>query len=240
VYEVFTDVLNHLQPTHIITQTHCRVCAVSLEDVEQALSAGIASRPKLVSLEPNSLADISADVRRVADACGFPGRGDQVVRALEAGMTAVSETCHRDRRRPRVTCIEWIEPLMAAGNWVPELVSMANGENVFGEAGLHSPGLSWEQLLAADPDVLLISPCGFDLERTRREMYWLSGRPEWADLAAVRNEQVYLIDGNQYMNRPGPRVADSLRIIGGLLHPDLFPPGLQHAYERASTPHPKN
>jgi len=231
VYEVFSDVLNRLQPTHIITQTHCRVCAVSLDDVERALGADIASRLKLVSLEPNSLADILTDIRRVADTCGVPERGDQVVRDLQANMQSISGICHAANRRPRVACIEWIEPLMASGNWTPELIELANGENLFGKSGQHSPYMSWEQLRTSDPDVMLVSPCGFDLERTRREMYWLTVRPEWSDLKAVRSQQVYLIDGNQYMNRPSPRVADSLRIMAEILHPEARVSSLNASYE---------
>lgn len=227
VYEVFEDVLEELQPTHIITQTQCRVCAVSLDDVERALTGWISSRPKLVSLESNALADIWRDIRSVASACGVPERGDQVVENLNARMQEISGRAGRAASRPRVACIEWNEPLMAAGNWVPELVDLAAAENLFGEAGLHSPWMTWDKLLASDPDVIITMPCGFDLARTRQEMYWLTERPGWTKLRAVRNGQVYLTDGNQYMNRPGPRVVESLQILAEILHPELFEPKLE-------------
>lgn len=211
VYEVYTDVLNRLRPTHIITQTHCRVCAASLDDVERALRDAISTRPKLVSLEPNSLSDIWSDIRRVAEACGVPERGDQLVCDLQKRMQKIAKLCRREAR-PKVACIEWLQPLMAAGNWVPELIDLANAEN---------------STFAADPDVILVSPCGFNLDRTWREMYWLTGRPEWPDLRAVRTGQVYLIDGNRYMNRPGPSVADSLQSIAEILHPATVPPALE-------------
>jgi len=229
VYEVFEDVLDQLQPTHIVTQTQCRVCAVSLEDVERALTGWVSSRPKLVSLEPNALADIWRDIRSVAAACGVAGQGEQVIQALQARMNEISGKAAQASRRPRVACIEWHEPLMAAGNWVPELVEMAGAENLFGEAGLHSPWMTWEKLQVADPDVIISMPCGFDLVRTRQEMYWLTERPEWAKLRAVQSGQVYLADGNQYMNRPGPRVVESLRILAEILHPELFEPKLRGA-----------
>jgi iron complex transport system substrate-binding protein len=219
VYEVSSSVLESLQPTHVITQTHCRVCAVSLDDVERALAASVSSRPKLVSLEPNSLDGIWSDIRRVASASGIPERGDRLVAELQARIERISAACGRSNVRPKVACIEWLEPLMASGNWVPELIDLANGENLFGEAGRHSPTMTWEQLLASDPDVVIVTPCGFDLERTGREMYWLTERPDWMELRAARTGQVYLIDGNQYMNRPGPRVVDSLEIVAGILHP---------------------
>src|SRR3984893_9820913 len=229
VYEVFEDVLNQLQPTHVITQTQCRVCAVSLEDVERALTGWISSRPKLVSLEPNALADIWRDIRSVAAACGVAGQGEQVIQALQARMNEISGKAAQASRRPRVACIEWHEPLMAAGNWVPELVEMAGAENLFGEAGLHSPWMTWEKLQVADPDVIISMPCGFDLVRTRQEMYWLTERPEWAKLRAVQSGQVYLADGNQYMNRPGPRIVESLQILAEILHPEVFEPKLKGA-----------
>jgi len=227
VYEVFEDVLDQLQPTHIVTQTQCRVCAVSLEDVERALTGWVSSRPKLVSLEPNALADIWRDIRSVAAACGVIDQGEQVVHALQTRMNEISGKAAQAARCPRVACIEWHEPLMAAGNWVPELVEMAAAANLFGEAGLHSPWMTWEKLQAADPDVIISMPCGFDLARTRQEMYWLTGRPEWPKLRAVQDGQVYLADGNQYMNRPGPRVVESLQILAEILHPELFQPKLR-------------
>jgi iron complex transport system substrate-binding protein len=227
VYEVFQDVLDRLQPTHIVTQTQCRVCAVSLEDVERALAGSVASRPKLVSLEPNALADIWDDIRRVARACDIQAKGDEVVQSLQDRMSAISERARSSGSRPRIACIEWHEPLMAAGNWMPELIDLAGGENLFGKAGIHSPWMTWEELIAADPDVILSTPCGFDLERTRQEMYWLTDRPEWRTLRAVTTGEVYLADGNQYMNRPGPRVVESLEILAEILHPTLFPPKLE-------------
>jgi iron complex transport system substrate-binding protein len=222
VYEVFEDVLERLQPTHIVTQTQCRVCAVTLADVERALSGSISSRPKLIALEPNALDDIWAGVREVASACGIASKGDDVVSTLRHRMTEISTRTFQDARRPRVACIEWHEPLMAAGNWVPELVDLANAENLFGKAGLHSPWMSWDELVAADPEVIISLPCGFDLKRTREEMYWLTGRPGWSALRAVQSGEVYLADGNQFMNRPGPRIVESLQILAEILHPDVF------------------
>jgi len=214
IYDVFEAMIERLEPTHIVTQIHCEVCAVSLRDVERAIARGMKSRPQIVSLQPNSLADIWDDFRRVACALGMPERGEEVVSALEARIGALASG---REPRPRVSCIEWIEPLMAAGNWTPELISLAGGINLFGEAGKHSPWMTWEQLAAADPDVIVIAPCGFDLERTAQEMYWLTDRPGWRGLRAVRTGRVYLADGNQYFNRPGPRVVETLEILTGIL-----------------------
>ena len=216
IYEVFDEVLERLQPTHIITQTQCEVCAVSLRDVERSVAARLASRPQIVPLQPNSLADIWDDIRRVARALGIEARGERCVLELQERMGSVSRRVPGGAR-PRVACIEWLEPLMAAGNWVPELVEMAGGVNLFGEAGRHSPWMSWDELAERDPDVIVAMPCGFDLERTMGEMYWLTGNPRWQELRAVRMGRVYAADGNQYFNRPGPRVAESLEMLAEII-----------------------
>jgi iron complex transport system substrate-binding protein len=215
IYDVFEDVLQQLEPTHILTQIQCEVCAVSLRDVELAIARGIKGHPQIVSLQPDSLADIWDDFRRTACALGIPETGERVIAGLQGRMRAVPP----ESNPPRVACIEWIEPLMAAGNWTPELISLAGGINLFGESGKHSPWMTWEELRAADPDVIVIAPCGFDLRRTEQEMYWLTDRPEWQELRAVRNKRVCLADGNQYFNRPGPRVVETFEILVEILHP---------------------
>lgn len=224
IYEVFDDVLAQLRPTHIITQTQCKVCAVSLEDVERALAASIHPRPKVIALEPNSLADIWTDIRRVASGCSVPESGERLIASLQQRMKPVN----LPTPKPRVACIEWHEPLMAAGNWVPELIGLAHAENLFGHAGLHSPWMSWADLADADPDVIISMPCGFDLARTEAEMYWLTNNPVWPNLRAVQNAHVYITDGNQFMNRPGPRVVESLQALAEILHPAAFEPTLKN------------
>lgn len=222
VYRVHADVLKQLRPDVIITQTQCEVCAVSQRDVEQATCDWLETQPQIVSLAPHALADVWADIRRVAQALGALDRGDELVRRLEQRMADVVARVRALPERPTVACIEWIEPLMAAGNWMPELVEMAGGVNLFGEAGKHSPWMTWDQLRVRDPDVILILPCGFDIERARQELGALTERPGWSDLRAVRGHRVFLADGNQYFNRPGPRLADSLEILAEILHPGAF------------------
>lgn len=224
VYNVDAAMLESLQPTVIVTQSQCDVCAVSLKDVEEAICGQITSRPELVALEPNSLADIWADIQHVADALDVSDRGRDLVAQLRFRLDAIRDKalrCRGNRRAPRVACIEWQEPLMAAGNWVPELVELAGAKNLFGEAGKHSPWMTWDELVAADPDVLAIMPCGFDIPRACAEMHWLTARPEWSSLRAVREGRMFLTDGNQYFNRPGPRVVESAEILCELLYGDL-------------------
>ncbi len=228
VYEVFDEVLERLQPTHIITQTQCEVCAVSLRDVERSVASRLASRPKIISLTPNSLADVWDDIRRVAGALEIGEHGESVVASLQARMCTLADRVRRAEVRPRVACIEWQEPLMAAGNWMPTLIEMAGGINLLGEPGKHSGYLQWTELVTADPDVIVISPCGFDLARTEQQMCWLTERPEWPRLRAVQIGRVYLADGNQYFNRPGPRLVETLQILAEILHPETFEPEFEH------------
>lgn len=222
VYRVDAEALRALEPDLIVTQTQCEVCAVSLSDVETALAEWIGGdRPTVVSLSPDSLDDVFDDVRKVAAALGAPERGEVLVTSMRARMADV-ENRAAELDRPSVACVEWIDPLMAAGNWMPELVRRAGGENLFGEAGEHSPWMEWDDLLDADPDVLFVSPCGFDLERTRQEMPSLTSRPGWSQLTAVRTGRVALADGVSFFPRPGPRLVESLEILAEILHPETF------------------
>jgi len=226
IYEVFDDALAKLAPTHILTQIQCDVCAVSLRDVEQALARGLPGNPTIVSLQPDSLAQIWEDFRRVARALGIAERGEEAIGALQDRMAALAPP-RESGPPPRVALIEWMEPLMASGNWMPELIRMAGGVNLFGEDGRHSPWLSWDELRDADPDVIVIAPCGFDLVRTERELAWMTERCGWRGLRAVRNGRVYLGDGNRFFNRPGPRVVETFETIVEILHPGFRAPRLR-------------
>jgi iron complex transport system substrate-binding protein len=223
VYKVDAVGLRDLSPDLIITQTQCEVCAVSLSDVETALADWTGAAPRIVSLAPNALTDIFADIERVADALGIPERGRALTARMRARIDAIAQRAASATTRPRVAMIEWIEPLMAAGNWVPQLVALAGGNNLFGAAGRHSPWMEWRDLVAADPDIIMVLPCGFDIARSTAEMRALTARPDWHGLRAVRDDRVFIADGNQYFNRPGPRLVESLEILAELLHPDLFP-----------------
>ena len=222
VYRVDPVLLDQLAPTVIVTQTQCEVCAVSLRDVERAVCDLVRSQPAIVSLEPMALDDVWSDIRAVAAALGQPARADELVGRLTGRLEALRTATRTLRPRPSIACIEWIDPLMMAGNWVPELVECAGGVDPLGEAGQHSGYLGIEQLVAADPDIIAIMPCGFDIERAEREMPALTARPEWRQLSAVRDGRVVITDGNQYFNRPGPRVVESAEILAECLHPGRF------------------
>lgn len=222
VYRVDADALAALEPDLIVTQVQCDVCAVSLADVEDAVARTLRARPAIVALQPNALADLWRDVRRVAGALGVPERGVQVVSRLQRRMRSIAERAAALGAGPRVVCIEWIEPLMVAGNWTPELIAMAGAVDALGRPGEHAGVVEMAAVAAADPDVLWVTPCGFDLARTRREMAALARREDFRSLRAVREGRVFLGDGNAYFNRPGPRVAEALECVAEGLHPEAF------------------
>jgi iron complex transport system substrate-binding protein len=222
VYHVDPHLLEELQPTHIITQSQCEVCAVSLRDVELAVCEFTSSRPVIVSLEPNSLDDVWADIRRVAEALGAAERAERLIDQIESRMDDIAQRTHWLENNPTVAYIEWVDPLMAGGNWMPELIEIAAGVNLFGESGKHSPWMTWGELIAKDPDIIFVSPCGFDIKRTLQEMHLLANNPEWKSLKAVVAGRVFVADGNQYFNRPGPRLIESLEILAEVIHPNVF------------------
>jgi iron complex transport system substrate-binding protein len=222
VYRVDAARLRELRPEVIVTQSQCEVCAVSERDVEAAVAEFLGARPRIVSLAPYSLDDVFTDMQRVADALDASPRGAELVAKLRSRLLAISKISRNSAQRPTVAIIEWIDPLMAAGNWMPTLVEMAGGTNLFGTAGEHSPWMKFDELVAKDPDLILISPCGFNMDRAAKDLPALTQHAEWQQLAVVRNRQVFLADGNQYFNRPGPRIVESLEILAEIVHPELF------------------
>ena len=226
VYKVDATILEKLQPSHIITQAQCEVCAVSLKDVEEALCQLVTSKPIVVSLEPNSLSDFYNDVKKIGQALEVEAAASQLISNCQSRIDAIearaNEALVQGTSKVSVAVIEWIEPLMAAGNWMPELVELAGGTNLFGEVGKHSPWMTWEAVIEQEPDVIIVTPCGFDNERTLKEMHLIEQQPHYSALKAVRNKRVYVADGNQYFNRPGQRLIDSLEIMAEMLYPELF------------------
>ncbi|BCX11284.1 MAG: cobalamin-binding protein [Thermosynechococcus sp.] len=217
IYDLELATLQALKPTHIITQDQCDVCAVTLADVQRAIAELWDSPPQLISLQPHCLEDVWEDIRRVGLALGVAP--DPLLSALKDRIRACQSRVS-DRPRRQVVTIEWIDPPMASGNWIPELIALAGGENLLGTAGKHSPYIEWSTLLAIDPEVILVMPCGFDLERTQQELdQALQTYPQWQQLRALQSGQVYIVDGNAYFNRPGPRLVDSLEILVEILHP---------------------
>ena len=217
VYAIEMDVLQQLGPTHIVTQTQCEVCAVSLRDVERAVEHLTGFDTKLIPLAPNSLNDIWDDIQRTAEALGLGEQGRSLTRELQDRIDSVPGTSSA----PRVAVVEWAEPLMTAGHWTMELIERAGGVPVIGAPKGPSLHFEMSDLAGADPDFIIIAPCGFDLARTREDARLLNAREDWQALRAVQQGRVALIDGNQYVNRPGPRVVETLEIIAEIINPNL-------------------
>lgn len=222
VYRVKAEMLQTLKPDIIITQSQCAVCAVSLADVEEAVQTITGVFPKIIVLEPNGLEDIYSDIRKIGEALRCRSTAEMLITGMKQKIENIVQKTSNVSRRPAVAYIEWIDPLMAGGNWMPTLVQLAGGENLFGEEGKHSPQMTWEQLYQRNPEVLFVAPCGFDIPRTLQEMPKLTALPGWNELKAVKANQVFIADGNQYFNRPGPRIAESLEILAECLYPNGF------------------
>jgi iron complex transport system substrate-binding protein len=220
VYAIDVARLRELRPDVIVTQNQCDVCAVSFADVEAAARDVLGDAVTIVSLAPQRLADVWDDVERVAAALDRVAAGRRVVAQARDRLTALAARV-RERARPTVACIEWLDPLMLAANWTPELVDIAGGVYPFATAGTESRRTPWEVVTDAQPDVVVLMPCGFPLAQTRRELDTLRARPEWRSLRAVATGRAWMVDGNAYFNRPGPRLVDSAEILAALLHPEL-------------------
>ena len=222
IYEIKTDILEKLQPTHIITQDQCDLCGVTLADVEKAVASLFHTSPQIISLKPHLLEDVWQDIERVSDIFGVDSV--HVLENLEARVTICQRKLQglSSTELPTVACIEWTDPLIIAANWIPELVNLAGGQSQFSVTGQPSSSISWEALLKSNPDIIIFIPCGFDLNRTRQAAQLFIQRPDWEKLHAAQSGRVYLADGNAFFNRPGPRLADSLEILAEILHPEIF------------------
>ena len=221
VYDLDAALLAELEPTHIVTQTQCEVCAVGLSDVEAAAAAHLRKPAEIISLAPMTLGDVIKDVRRLARVFGVDSSSADTLVDRLADISALSSRIP-DGEKPRVACIEWCDPLMAAGNWVPEIVELAGGVDLFGTAGVHAPLINASDLFAADPDIVVFMPCGFGLERTAADAERLLSTPGWNEIQAVRTGALFATDGNHFFNRPGPRLVESVEILSEILHPERF------------------
>jgi iron complex transport system substrate-binding protein len=216
LYHLDADLLERLAPDLIVTQELCSVCAVSYDIVDRAAKR-LRSDPRVVSLEPSSLDDVLGTIRFLGELTGHAPNADRVVEQLQGRINRLSAVQHASR--PRVLVLEWTDPPMSAGHWTPSLVELAGGEPVLGNPGSNSRTLTWEEIAESDPDDVVVGPCGYGMERTHAAIRELDESVAiWRSLRAVRSRRVHAIDGNQYMNRPGPRLVDTAEIIAESLH----------------------
>lgn len=225
LYGVDAALLARLRPELIVTQAQCDVCAVRYADVVDLVARTPELAPtRVVALNPMSLDDVLGDIGRIAEAAGVTERGAVYVASLRCRIEAVADQTQRltVAQRPRTALIEWTEPLMLSGNWMPELLELAGGVCPLTAARRHSEYVDWQRLAEFDPQAIVVAPCGFDLARSIEEARTLPARPEWSRMAAVRSGRVYVVDGNAYFNRSGPRLVDSLEMLAHLLHPQVI------------------
>ncbi|ASJ90633.1 ABC transporter substrate-binding protein [Porphyrobacter sp. CACIAM 03H1] len=221
VYDVDAALLKSLKPDVILTQAQCAVCAVTPADLEEALASWVGTPPVLVSLAPDDLADVFGDLQRVAEAAGVPERAAEAAARMREGFGALPAA---PAVRPTMLAVEWIQPLMVAGNWVPELVTAAGAEPLLAAPGVHSHWIDTQAVVAADPDIIVLMPCGYQLAQTLPEARALLAGEPWRSLRAVREGRVYAVDGHHLFNRPGPRLVESAEVLACLIHtPDAVP-----------------
>ena len=232
LYALDVALMHAVQPTLIVTQALCEVCSIALPEVMRA-ARSLPTHPSVISLEPGCIADIFGDIGRVAAAAGMPERAASVVDRLRARLDAVTRTV-AGRERPRVALLEWLDPPFVAGHWGPEMIAAAGGLDMLGIAGEKSAHIRWEQLREAVPDVLVVAPCGYDVARARADLAEAALPPWWSDLPAVRTGQLFVMDGNAYISRPGPRVVEGTEILARLLHPDAFADGPRTRHQHAA------
>ncbi len=223
LYTLDMAMLESLRPDLIVTQSLCGVCAVAEREVEAAACA-LPGNPRVVNLEPASLAEVLASIRTVAAAVDVADRAGEVIGALEQRIDAVVARSATVVERPRMMLLEWIDPPYTCGHWSPELVRLAGGVEGLGREGEPSRRASWDEILAWQPQVLVVACCGFGVERTLRDLPILTARPGWSELPCVRDDRVYIVDGSAYFSRPGPRLVDSLEILADVLHPQPSAP----------------
>ena len=221
VYAIETETLADLDPDLIVTQGVCDVCAVDHVVVEDAV-AELGLDTEVLTLDVHSLDDLFDSILAVGDAIDRGERATEVVATLRARVNDIEMAAPYVEDTPSVAVLDWMDPVMVAGHWVPEMIELAGGEYEMETAGAHSRPREWAEIRSHDPDVLVVAPCGFDLDQTVDNLADLTGRPGWGNLSAVRNDRVFLIDGHHYLNRSGPRLVDTLSFLAWALHPDVF------------------
>jgi iron complex transport system substrate-binding protein len=222
IYTIDEPLLRKLQPDVILTQKLCDVCAVGYGTVAK-LAQTLPGPPRVVNLEPTSLADIFEDVRHVAKVCEVPERAEKLIADLSERVDNVRERAARVPHRLRCFLMEWVDPPFCSGHWGPELVEIAGGHDPLGRKHQPSAQIEWQQVLDERPEIIVLALCGYDIDRVRRDYELLRRFPGFDSIPASNSGEIYLVNASAYFARPGPRMVDSLEILAGILHPTEFP-----------------
>lgn len=222
IYAIDLPMFQEANPDFILTQDLCDVCALDYNEVIEA-ARSLAQAPKIVSLSPSTLSEVLRDIEAVGEAAGRTPEAEALVTNLKRRIERVRERAASSDLKPRVACIEWLDPIYNAGHWVPEMVELAGGIDGLGEKGDPSKKITWETVRAFAPEVVILLPCGFDVARSLKEASLLSRLGGWKELPAVKSDRVYAVNGSAYFNRSGPRLIDGLEILAEIIHPEIFP-----------------
>ena len=237
IYEVDGTVLRDVGPDLVITQQLCEVCAVSFEDVQTA-TLQLETPPRIISLDPSSIGDVMSDIETVGEATGTKAKADELTHSLRDRIEAVAGNVTPGDRAKKVVCIEWLDPLIVAGHWIPEMVEMAGGVDVLAEPGASSRRVSFDELAVSDADVLILMPCGMGVDKSVQELSSLDNLARWNELRAVKQGNVFAVDAGSLFSRSGPRLVDGLELLARLIHPDAFPGSLPDDAARRLTAWP--
>ena len=218
LYRLKDHLLRQARPDLVLSQDLCHVCAVTPDQLHDALRS-MPHQPTVLTLNPSTVHDVIDDVVRIGDAAGRSTEGHRLAAHLRDRLEAVRTRLQDISHRPRVACIEWLSPLYVAGHWVPEMVQLAGGRDVLAQPGSPSRVVTWDEVLAADPDVLIVMPCGFSVERTQAELSRLTQQPGHWRLSSALTQHTYLVDASSYFSRPGPRLIDGIELLAAILHP---------------------
>ena len=222
VYDVDASLLKSLSPDIIVTQAQCEACAVSLDQVQDIVSNWTLNQTEIISLEPNTLNEVWLDFDIIAKTLDASESYSILKSEINERFKLLKDKLHGTEQKPTVLCIEWIEPIMVAANWVPDLVGFAGGRNVMSVSGTDSKFCSWDEIKKTNPDIIIMMPCGFGIKRTLEDLHFLQNIKGWEELKAVKENKVFVVDGNTYFNRPGPRLVDSAEILAEIIHPEIF------------------
>jgi iron complex transport system substrate-binding protein len=221
LYTIEIAAFKEAAPDVILTQDLCDVCAIAPSEVIAACRA-LSHEPALIALAPHCLSEVLTDIERVGEGTGTAEQSQIVVHRLRERIERVRDQASQSDSRPRIACLEWLDPIYYAGHWVPEMVELAGGQNGFGQKSRPSAKLAWQAILEFAPEIVLIMPCGFELERTETEFHLLRKLRGWSELPAVQTGRVFAVNGHAYFSRPGPRLVDGLELLAQLIHPEIF------------------
>lgn len=234
LYQVDERLLRELRPNLIVTQNLCQVCAPSGNELTVALKL-LELKPEILWMSPHSLEDIFQNIRDLGSTTGRLDEAEQFIASARARLQKIASIIGNAKRRPRVFCLEWVDPYYCCGHWVPEMVELAGGQDALGRKGVDSVRTSWADIATWAPEILIVSPCGFGTEQAVEQARQLLQHPGWNDLPAVRNQQVFAVNANAYFARPGPRVVDGVELLAHLFHPELYGwDGPANAFQRIS------